>query len=129
MAARANDRCPVLCSCARLQPQATPSWRPGESLGTSSTNPWHIIVKQLLDKTFWEALDADDSGGSTSCDDEAEHDEGGRYSLDSPIGSRLLARKLETQQERFAQQAFVLSSAPIVAHGPRENDGTGCLFC
>jgi hypothetical protein len=91
-------------------------------LGTSSTNPWQMVVKQLLKNAFQEALDAHDSGDSTSCDDEAEH-ESGRYGLDSPIGSRLLARKLEVQQERFAQQAFVLSSAPIVAHGPRQDDG------
>lgn len=89
----------------------------------SSANRWRYLVLALrMENAHQEVLDSDDSSNSTCCGDETERES---WSHSSPIGSRLLARKIENQQELQAQQTFVLPSAPIVACRPKEGKGSG----
>jgi hypothetical protein len=118
MVARANNSCG--CQFAADGPQVIPL---GRTLHMSSANRWRYLVLALrMENAHQEVLDSDDSSNSTCCGDETERES---WSHSSPIGSRLLARKIENQQELQAQQTFVLPSAPIVACRPKEGKGSG----
>jgi hypothetical protein len=115
MVARANDSCG--CLFAADGPKVIPL---GRTLHMS--NLWRYLVLALrMENAHQEVLDSDDSGNSTCCGDETECES---WPDSSPIGSRLLARKIENQQELQAQQTFVLPSAPIVACRLREGKGS-----